>query len=276
MDTLSSTILLLPIIIIADVFSGASSGIGAGVAEEFAKYGSRLALTGRNMDHLEETAKRCISVGLPKSHIYLVTGDVTQKEDVQNIVDSTIQHYGQLNVLINNAGATRARNFNNCEVEDLDWVFNIIVRSVFMMTKAAAPHLEKTQGTIINMSSLAGLRPLPYALPYSMCKAMVDHFTRATSLTLGAKGVRINTVNPAAVKTEMFDKPDGPGGDPERARKYLQWCEDNIPLGRIGEISDVAQTVTFLASKEASFLTGVNFPIDGGFANTSYIPKPSQ
>ena len=204
-----------------------------------------------------------------------MTGDVTNKEDVQNIMDQTIQHYGHLDVLVNNAGATRARNLETCQVEDLDWVYNIIVRSVFMMTKAAMPHLEKTKGTIINMSSLAGLRPLPYALPYSMSKAMVDHFSKAVSLTLGAKGIRINCVNPAAVKTEMFDKPDGPGGDAEKAKKYLTWCENAIPLGRIGEIEEVAKLVTFLASKEASFLTGVTFPIDGGYSNTSYIPKPS-
>ena len=95
---------------------------------------------------------------------------------------------------INNAGATRARNIDTCEIDDLDWCYNVLVRSVFMMSKAAIPHLEKTKGAIINMSSLAGLRPLHYALPYSMCKNMVDRFTQATAVALGAKGIRINSI----------------------------------------------------------------------------------
>ena len=95
---------------------------------------------------------------------------------------------------MNNAGATRARTIDNCEIEDLDWCYNVLVRSVFMMTKTALPYLEETKGAIINMSSLAGLRPLSYALPYSMCKCMVDRFTQASAVALGAKGVRINSI----------------------------------------------------------------------------------
>ncbi len=215
-----------------------------------------------------------MEAGVKKEDIFTVTGDVTVKEDVQRIMDATIEYYGKLDVLVNNAGATRKRNMETCEIEDLDWCFNVLVRSVFMMTKAATPHLEKTKGAIINMSSLAGLRPLHYAVPYSMCKGMVDRFAQIASVGLGAKGIRVNCVNPAAVKTDMFNKKDGPGGTPEAAQKYLDWCCKAIPLGRIGEIEEVARLVTFLASPPAKFITGTLFLIDGSYSNTSYIPKP--
>merc|ERR1712173_387210 len=255
------------------LISGASSGIGMNCAMEFAKWGAKLALTGRNAERLEASAKRCQDLGLSKKNIYTITGDVTVKEDVQRIMDSVISHYGKLDVLVNNAGATRARNIDTCEIEDLDWCYNVLVRSVFMMSKAAIPHLEKTKGAIINMSSLAGTRPLHYAVPYSMCKNMVDRFTQILATAVGPRGIRVNTVNPATVKTEMFDKPDGPGGSAEKKKAYLDWCVKAIPMGRIGEVEEVARLVAFLCSTEANYLNGCNFPIDGSYSNTSYIPK---
>ena len=102
----------------------------------------------------------------------MVTGDVTVKEDVERIMDSTVQHYGRLDVLLNNAGATRARDIDTCTIEDLDWCYNVLVRSVFMMSRAAIPHLEKTKGAILNMSSLAGLRPV--SISFAECKMVVS------------------------------------------------------------------------------------------------------
>merc|ERR1712025_614449 len=252
---------------------GASSGIGRACAVEFAKWGAKLALTGRDPDRLQDTLTKCHEQGLSKKNILCVTGDVTIKEDVQRIMDTTIAHYGQLDVLVNNAGATRVRNIDNCEIEDLDWCYNVLVRSVFMMSKAAIPHLEKTKGVILNMSSLSGLRPLHYAVPYSMCKNMVDRFCQILSVAVGGRGIRVNNINPAAIKTEMFDKPDGPGGTAEKKKAYLDWCCKAIPAGRIGELEEVARLVVFMASKEADFMSGALFPIDGAYSNTSYIPK---
>ena len=121
--------------------------------------------------------------------IFLVTGDVTVKEDVDRIMDETVKHFGRLDVLINNAGATRARNIDTCTIEDLDWCYNVLVRSVFMMTKAAIPHLEKTKGAILNMSSLAGLRPVSNIVfhaiyPESKNKYLMNSLIYAYWLTL--------------------------------------------------------------------------------------------
>ena len=101
--------------------SGASSGLGRGCAVEFAKWGAKIAITGRDAERLQLTVNQCLEQGLSKKNIFSVTGDVTIKEDVQRIMDETIGHYGKLDILVNNAGATRARNIDTCEIEDLDW-----------------------------------------------------------------------------------------------------------------------------------------------------------
>merc|ERR1711935_154762 len=246
--------------------TGASSGMGRGCAVEFARWGAKLALHGRDAERLQITADRCMEAGLSKKNIFMITGDVTVEEDVDRIMSGTVAHYGHLDVLLNNAGATRARNIDTCTIDDLDWCYNVLVRSVFMMSKAAIPHLEKTKGAILNMSSLSGLRPLHYAVPYSMCKNMVDHFSKILSVALGPRGIRCNNVNPATVMTEMFDKENGiPGG-----HKYIDWSNKVIPVGRCGEIAEVARLVVFLASKDANFMSGVQFPIDGAYSLTSY------
>jgi len=253
------------------LISGASSGIGASIALEFSKWKVKLALTGRDAKRLKSTADQCKEGGLSEQDIFLITGDVTVKDDVEKIVNKTVEHFGKLDILVNNAGATRARNIDNCTIEDLDWVYNVLVRSVFMMTKAAIPHLEKTKGAIIMVSSLAGLRPLHYAVPYSMCKGMVDRFAQILSTAVGGRGIRVNCVNPATMKTKLFST-GVCAGDPRKLQKYLSRIQDSIPLGRLGEIDEVARLVAFLSSKEASYMNGIQFPIDGGLHNTCYHP----
>jgi len=255
------------------LITGATSGIGRGCAIEFARWGAKLSLTGRNVEALQETVDQCLQQGLSKKNIYFTTGDVTVKEDVDRIMDETVAQYGRLDVLMNVAGATRKRTMENCEIEDLDWCYDVLVRSVFMMSKAAIPHLEKTKGAILNMSSLSGLRPLAYAVPYSLCKNMVDHFCRILSVSLGPKGIRCNNINPATVITEMFDKESSglPG-----ANKYIEWSNSVIPMGRCGKIDEVAKLAVFLASKDANFMSGVPFPIDGCYSLSSYHKVPTK
>ena len=126
--------------------------------------------------------------------MFLVTGDLTVKEDVDRIMDSTVKHYGRLDVLVNNAGATRARNIDTCTIEDLDWCYNVLVRSVFMMSKAAIPHLEKTKGAILNMSSLAGLRPVSV-----LCSTEFTH-TETQGSNLAHVSNSSTHLNPSAIQ----------------------------------------------------------------------------
>jgi len=254
------------------IITGATSGIGRGCAIEFARWGAKLALTGRNEEQLQKTVELCLQQGLSKKNMWFTTGDVTNKDDVNRIVEGAVAHYGRLDVLMNVAGATRKRTVENCEIEDLDWCYDVLVRSVFMFSKAAIPHLEKTKGAILNMSSVSGLRPLSYAMPYSMCKNMVDHFCRILSVSLGPKGIRCNNINPATVITEMFD--DVNSGLPG-ANKYIEWSNKVIPVGRCGKIEEVAKLAVFLASKDADFISGVPFPIDGAYSLSSYHKVPT-
>jgi len=262
-ETLSGKVVLI---------TGASSGIGQACAIEFAKWKCRVVITGRDMDKLKETEQKCMDTGLPQDFVYKVTGDVTVAEDVQKIVDYAYDRYGKINILMNVAGATRARTLETCTVEDLDWCYNVLVRSVFLMTQATKKHLVETKGTIINMSSLSALRPLTFAVPYSMCKCMVDRFTQICSLSLAEHGVNVISINPATVRTPMFERSDGLCGTDDKVAKYIDWCNKAIPSGRICEMWEVGSLAAFLASECCKPFSGISFPLDGSLSNTSFHP----
>lgn len=141
------------------LITGASSGIGAATARSLAKQGAALALSGRNVDNLKAVAK---DVGTDKA--FIVPGDVTKEVDTENILKSTIEKYGKLDVLINNAGILETGSIENTSLEQFDRLINTNVRSIYHLTMLAVPHLIKTQGTIVNVSSVNGIRSFPGVL----------------------------------------------------------------------------------------------------------------
>ncbi|XP_077976907.1 3-oxoacyl-[acyl-carrier-protein] reductase FabG-like isoform X2 [Glandiceps talaboti] len=236
----------------------ASSGIGAATSVLFAKLGANLALSGRNVENLEKTGKRCEETSCKP---LIVTGDVTKESDVENLVESTLKQFGRLDVLVNNAGILEMGSIENTTLEGFDRMMNINIRSVFYLTSLAVPHLIKTKGSIVNISSVNGMRAFPNVLAYCVSKSAVDQFTRCTALELAPHQVRVNSVNPGVTRTELQKR----GGlDEEAYAKFLEKCQTTHALGRPGEPEEVANTIAFLASDAASFITGAQVPVDGG------------
>ncbi|KAG5315569.1 DCXR reductase, partial [Pseudoatta argentina] len=245
------------------LITGASSGIGAQTAIHFAQLGASLSITGRNKHNLGKVAEQC---GQPKP--FIITGDLANENDVKNIIDSTIKHYGKLDVLINNAGTWEAGGIESTSLEKFDNIMNVNVRSVFQLTALAVTHLIKTKGNIVNVSSLAGLRSGVGFLAYYMSKAALDQFTRCVALELASQQVRVNAVNPGLIKTDIFRNS---GMNEEQLKNFFEQFKNIHALGRNGDTLEVAKAIIFLASDDASFMTGVTLPVDGG----AHVLSPS-
>lgn len=179
--------------------TGASSGIGAATAVFLSKLGAKLSLTGRNVENLQKVIKDCDKAG----STFSIPADLNKESDIENIVKSTIDHYGQLDVLVNNAGIIETGTIENTTLAQYDRLMNTNVRSIYYLTMLAVPHLLKTKGNIVNVSSVNGIRSFPGVLAYNISKASVDQFTRCVALELAPKGVRVNCVNPGVILTEL-------------------------------------------------------------------------
>lgn len=246
------------------IISGASSGIGRATARLFARAGATLALLGRDGARLETTAEACRSLGSPR--VEEIEGDLTADKTPADIVERVMANLERLDILVNAAGIIGSGLAAETSDETFDGMMDINVRSLFRLTRAAIPHLEKTSGNIVNVSSVAGLRPYPGLLPYCVSKAAVDQMTRCLSLELGPRGVRVNAVNPGVVVTNLHR---AGGMDEDAYQTFLERGDETHPLGRVGQPEEVAELILFLASSKAAWITGTTMSIDGGRAQTS-------
>ncbi|KAJ1125997.1 hypothetical protein NDU88_004410 [Pleurodeles waltl] len=241
------------------LITGASSGIGAGTAVLFAKLGAKLSLNGRDVEKLNDTARLCQEASHEKP--LLVPGELTDEGVPEKIIQDTVAHYGQLDVLVNSAGILSMGTIETTSLQDFDRVMNINVRSAFYLTHLAVPHIIETKGNIVNVSSVNGQRSFPGVLAYCMSKSAVDQLTRCTALELASKQVRVNAVCPGVIVTNVHRRA---GLTEEQYTKFLEKTKETHALGRPGTAEEVAQTIAFLASDAASNITGVTLPVDGG------------
>lgn len=146
-------------------------------------------------------------------------------------------------------------------LEQYDRVFNINVRSIYQLSTLAVPYLAHSKGNIVNVSSVNGIRSFPNVLAYCMSKAAIDQFTRCAALDLAPRQIRVNSVNPGVIITEIHKRA---GMSSKEYEEFLKKCQDTHALGRPGEAEEVAKTIAFLASDDASFITGASVPVDGG------------
>ena len=242
--------------------TGATSGIGRATARRFAEAGARIAIVGRNAGALAEVEDEIKQRG---GEAFAIRADVTIKPIARRIIDQTIEQFGALNCLVNAAGHISNGSVENTRLADWDTMMNVNLRAVFNLMRHAVPHLEKTRGSIINVSSITGLRAFPGVLAYCVSKAGLDQLTRCAALELAPKGIRVNAVNPGVVITELHKRG---GMSEEDYAAFLEKSKQTHPLGRVGEPVEVAELIFYLASERASWITGATYPIDGGRAQT--------
>uniref|UniRef100_T1IRS0 Uncharacterized protein n=1 Tax=Strigamia maritima TaxID=126957 RepID=T1IRS0_STRMM len=242
------------------IITGAGSGIGAGIAIGFAQNGCNLALVGRNEKNLMETAEKCRNLGLPKDKILCIIADLFIDDDVKSIVTKTINKFGKIHVLVNNAGIPAIGGLPSIKIKVFDDIMHVNVRSAVLLSQEAVPYLIETKGNIVNISSAAAAQGYPKLVTYAMSKAALDHFTRCSAIDLAPKGVRINSIRPGLVDTPIFSLV---GMDNEYKNKIMDTNKSKHPMGRLCTIKDISQTVCFLASDNSSFTTGQIIGIDG-------------
>lgn len=244
------------------VITGAGSGIGEASARRFARDGGRVVLNGRTASKLHKVAEE---IGKPDD-ILVVPGDVSSATDVTQLIDETISRFSRIDTLVNNAAVAVMGGVADVSLEDWKRQFAINADGVFLTIKAALPHLEKTGGSIVNVSSVSGIGGDWGLFAYNSTKGAVSLLTKALALDLGNKGVRINAVAPSLTRTDMTQ---GIMSDPELLGKFAE----RIPMGRPAEPEEVADVIAFLASHDARFVNGVILPVDGGLNASNGQPR---
>ena len=242
--------------------TGASSGIGRATALLLAENGARVVAVGRSEKELN--ALRDEAQGY-EGTLKIQLADVLEATQIEKIVNNTVEAFGQIDVLVNAAGIILNGSIETTTLDDWDKMMNVNLRAVFSVTQKCLPHLEKTKGNIVNVSSVAGTRAFPNVLAYCVSKAAVDQMTRCAALELAPKGIRVNAVNPGVVVTSLHKR--GGMGD-EAYENFLENSKKSHPLGRVGEPREIAELICYLASAKASWITGATYAIDGGRAQT--------
>ena len=237
------------------LISGGARGMGAAEARLFASEGAKVVLGDVLESEGQQVEAEIAEAGGEAVFVHL---DVTSEADWQQAVDTAVERFGGLHILVNNAGIWDGGNVETQTVEGWDRTMDINAKGVFLGTKAAIPAMrESGSGSIVNISSTAGITGSAGSTAYNASKGAVRILTKSTAVQYAAEGIRCNSVHPGPIDTQMI-REAFPDDDVRNARISV------LPMGRMGEMDDVAKGVLFLASDEASYMTGSELVIDGG------------
>jgi 2-keto-3-deoxy-L-fuconate dehydrogenase len=242
------------------VVTGGATGIGLAIAQMFAANGATVHVL--DIDEAKASAAcTAIAAGGGAAHAYPC--DVSSRESVRAAF-AKVKECGRMNILVNNAGIANVANLGNTKEEDFERVYQVNVRSVLYCSQAALEHMESGGGVILNMASIAASSGLADRFAYSMSKGAVRAMTYSIAKDYLAKGIRCNCISPARVHTTFVDNfiaKNYPG----REKEMFANLAKSQPIGRMGEPKEVANLALYLCSDEATFVTGTDYPIDGGF-----------
>jgi NAD(P)-dependent dehydrogenase (short-subunit alcohol dehydrogenase family) len=245
------------------IVTGSSRGIGRGIAMRLAREGMKVVINGRTSATVEATAAEMRGLGVD---VLAVPADVGRTEDVDRLFDQTLRAFGTVDLLVNNAANLRRVHFFEVDESLLDDELASNIKGPYMCSYRAAEVMrEAGGGSIIHISSVGGLRAHWSGLPYDVTKGAIDAMTRAMALELAAHGIRVNAVAPGATRTERTLPPEHP---------RLQAIARRVPLGRFGLPLEIGAAVAFLASPDASYITGQVIYVDGGI--TVQLSPPDQ
>ncbi|GAA5799485.1 2,4-dienoyl-CoA reductase [Helicostylum pulchrum] len=242
--------------------SGGGSGICRNMTEAMVRHGAKAVIFSRSKDKLEKAAKEMsIKTG---GEVFAVAGDVRNPVDVENAVKITVEKYGRLDYLINGAAGNFLSSFGNLSYNAFKTVIEIDLLGTFNFTKAAVEHLKASKGAVINVTATLHYTGTPFQQHAGAAKAAIDALTKHWAVELGPHGVRVNAIAPGPIASTIGMEKLGPAFE-----------INSVPLQRMGEVQDIAQSTVFLFSEGASYITGVVLVVDGGaWMNPSFPHYP--
>uniref|UniRef100_A0A914YAN1 Uncharacterized protein n=1 Tax=Panagrolaimus superbus TaxID=310955 RepID=A0A914YAN1_9BILA len=246
------------------IVTGSSAGIGKSTILHFAKEGASVILHGQSKEKLEKVKAELLEiVGRDESKILVIPGSLEDETTLVRLIDETIKQFGKIDILINNAGIAGGKpgaDFN--ALETYDTIMAVNVRAIYRLIQLATPHLEKTKGSIVNITSPLGETPFILSMPYSISKAALNHLTRNFARSLAEKGIRVNAVGVGLTRTDLQTRMGLPT---EMLDNIFAQGAKHIPLGRISEIDEQAEIILNIASPTNTYMTGSIIYNDGGY-----------
>jgi NAD(P)-dependent dehydrogenase (short-subunit alcohol dehydrogenase family) len=238
------------------IVTGATKGIGVAIAQEFCKEGAKVVAAGRTVELGEKVVADIKANG---GDAVFVQCDVSQKAQVDHLVKATVDHYGAIDIVVNNAGVNHSADFFEITEEDWDWVMGVDLKGTFLLSQAAARVMveQEKPGVIVNIGSVMAILALADQVPYCAAKGAVNQMTKAMALSLIDKGIRVNCVSPGPVMTELMQRVVH---NEEKHRQLM----DRLPIGYIASCEEIARVCVFMASDDASYFVGQSVYPDGG------------
>ena len=253
------------------IITGSGAGIGKAMAEAFVKEGAKVVGASRRSSNGQPVIDNIVAQG---GEAIFVKCDISIEDDVKGLINTTIEKYGQIDILVNNAGVNFVKPFEQLETADWDRVINTDLRGTYLCSRYAIYHMLKAgKGSIINIGTVHSMQCMPGAAPYDAAKWGMVGLTKSMAVEFASRNIRVNVLSPGLIDTQIWMDIKNAAPDLD---KCLSFWKSNIPAGRVGTPKEVASAAVFLASDEASYVTGANFLVDGGMTSQLISLEPYE